>query len=323
MTAAPRVAGAPRVAVLPPDVRTWAADAVRAGGGVVVEVGEAEALVWTATGWDAGYQPSDLAEILEANSAIRWVQLPWAGVEPFAAAGVIDSKHQWTCGKGVYAQPVAEHALALALAGLHHLKAYSQARSWTDQAGSGLAGGRVCLFGGGGIAEALIGLLAPFGCHISVVRRRPGPLAGAGRVIGWDDFAGAEEPEVLARADLVVLALALTPDTTGFFGRPQFEAMASSAWLVNVARGRHIVTSDLVDALAASSIGGAALDVTDPEPLPEGHPLWTLPNCLITPHTANTYEMAIPLLSARIADNVGRFARDEPLLGGVFPELGY
>ena len=99
----------------------------------------AQALVWTATGWDAGYQPSDLARVLEANPDIRWVQLPWAGVEPYAAAGVIDSGHVWTCGKGVYAEPVAEHALALALAGLHHLKSYSEARSWTAQAGSSLA----------------------------------------------------------------------------------------------------------------------------------------------------------------------------------------
>ena len=133
----------------------------------------------------------------------------------------------------------------------------------------------------------------------------------------------ATAPAPLATADLVVLALALTPETTGFFGRPQLEAMASHAWLVNVARGRHVVTADLVDALAAGSIGGAALDVTEPEPLPEGHPLWALPNCLITPHTANTYEMAIPLLSARIADNVRRFRAGEPLLGPVSPDLGY
>jgi phosphoglycerate dehydrogenase-like enzyme len=316
-------AGAPRVAVLPPDVRPWAADAVRAGGGKLDEVASADALVWTATGWDAGYQPADLAQVLAANPKIRWVQLPWAGVEPFAAAGVIDPDRLWTCGKGVYAAPVAEHALALALAGLHHLKAYSEARSWTGQTGAGLAGATVWLFGGGGIAEALIGLLAPFDCHITVVRRRPEPMAGVESVVAWADFMAGATSEALGGADLVVLALALTPETAGFFGRPQFEAMASHAWLVNVARGGHVVTAELVDALHSGSIGGAALDVTDPEPLPEGHPLWTQPNCLITPHTANTYEMAIPLLSARIAENVRRFGAGEPLLGPVYPELGY
>jgi phosphoglycerate dehydrogenase-like enzyme len=84
-----------------------------------------------------------------------------------------------------------------------------------------------------------------------------------------------------------------------------------------------VVTADLVAALQANTIGGAALDVTDPEPLPDGHPLWSLPNCLITPHTANTYEMAVPLLTARITENVRRWAAGEPLLGPVDPALGY
>ena len=275
--------------------------------------------VWTATGWEKGYQPADLADVLRANPRIRWVQLPWAGIEPYAAAGVLDPQRTWTCGKGVYARPVAEHALALALAGLHHLKPYSEARSWTAQVGASLASGRVVVFGGGGITRELVGLLGPFDCDVTVVRKRPAPMAGVARVLGPQE-AG---PAVLSGADVVVLALALTPETDGFFGRAQLDGMAPHAWLVNVARGRHVVTDDLVAALQAGTVGGAALDVTEPEPLPDGHPLWLLPNCLITPHTANTYEMAVPLLSARIADNVRRFAAGEPLLGPVSPELGY
>jgi phosphoglycerate dehydrogenase-like enzyme len=99
--------------------------------------------------------------------------------------------------------------------------------------------------------------------------------------------------------------------------------MASHAWLVNVARGGHVVTDDLVAALEEELIGGAGLDVTDPEPLPSGHPLWRLPNCLITPHTANTAEMAEPLLTARIRENVGRYVAGESLVGAVDPDLGY
>ena len=94
----------------------------------------------------------------------------------------------------------------------------------------------------------------------------------------------------------MVLALALTPQTTGILDRRRLELLAPDAWVVNVARGAHIVTDDLVAVLAEERIGGAALDVTDPEPLPEGHPLWAEPRCIITPHTANTMEMAIPLL---------------------------
>ena len=99
--------------------------------------------------------------------------------------------------------------------------------------------------------------------------------------------------------------------------------MQEHAWLINVARGAHVVTDDLVVALQDGTIGGAGLDVTDPEPLPEGHPLWELPNCIITPHTANTLEMARPMLAARIKANIARFVAGEPLIGLVDPDLGY
>ncbi len=92
---------------------------------------------------------------------------------------------------------------------------------------------------------------------------------------------------------------------------------------MNVARGGHIVTDDLVAVLAEGRIGGAALDVTDPEPLPDGHPLWDEPRCIITPHTGNTFEMAIPLLTERVRENVRRRLAGEPLLGPVDPEAGY
>jgi phosphoglycerate dehydrogenase-like enzyme len=107
------------------------------------------------------------------------------------------------------------------------------------------------------------------------------------------------------------------------FSASEFGLMEDHAWIVNVARGRHIVTDDLVDALRAGTIGGAGLDVTDPEPLPDGHPLWSLPNCIITPHVGNTPEMARPLLAARVADNVRRFARGEELIGLVDVDAGY
>jgi phosphoglycerate dehydrogenase-like enzyme len=299
-------------------VRPWAADAVRAGGGTVVQPAEAEALVWTATGFEPGFRPADLVEVLATHEGIRWVQLPWAGVEPYATAGVLDTAHTWTSGKGVYAGPVAEHALALALAGLRHLKSYSGARSWTAQAGRTLLDGQVTIFGGGGITQELVGLLRPFRARTTVVRKHPAALAGVDRVVGWADRDAA-----LAGADVVFLALALTPETEHFMGRAQFETMADHAWLVNVARGRHVVTDDLVEALKRALIGGAGLDVTEPEPLPDGHPLWDLPTCLITPHTANTYEMAIPLLTARITDNVRRYVAGEPLVGQVDAVLGY
>ena len=308
----------PQIAVLPRGLRPWVAEAVRSGGAVLAPPSEADALVWTATGFEPDHPPDDLVAVLKEYPAIRWIQLPWAGVEPFAAANVFDHGHRWTSGKGIYARPVAEHALALALAGLRGLKMYAEARGWTAQRGTCLVDGAVSIFGGGGITDELVDLLGPFRCRITVVRKRPAAMPGVARVVGWD-----QRDQVLADADAVFLALALTPETQAFFGARQLAAMAGHAWLVNVARGGHVVTDDLVDALRGQVIGGAGLDVTDPEPLPSDHPLWGLPNCLITPHTANTAEMAEPLLTARIRENVRRFVAGEPLIGAVNPNLGY
>lgn len=293
-----------------------AMDAVKAAGGEVVDASAAEALVWAAPGIEPDLA-SRLRDILGRYPNIRWVQLPWAGVEQYASMGLFDHTHLWTSAKGLYARPVAEHALTLTLACLRNLKQYSRAERWTGQAGRTLFGARVTIFGGGGIARELIRLLDPFGCPITVVRRRPEPVPGA-VVLGWE-----RRREALPEADAVVLALALTDDTVHCIGTSEFEVMKSLACLVNVARGRHIVTDALVDALIAGSIGTAGLDVTDPEPLPDDHPLWALPNCLITPHTANTEEMAVPALRTRIEANVRRWAAGQPLDGVVDPDLGY
>jgi phosphoglycerate dehydrogenase-like enzyme len=302
-----------RIAVEPDHLRPWLKEAVLAGGGELVPLAEAEALVWA----DAFDVPK-LKQCLAEGKGIRWVQLPWAGVEPFAQAGILDPSYVWTCGKGVYAQAVAEHALALTLAGLRDLKHRALAQTWQPGSGTSLWGSRVVIFGAGGIAQALIRLLQPFQCSFEVVRRRADPLPGASRVVTL-----AERQAVLAGADVVILALALTPETEGIIAWPELEQMGSGCWLVNVARGKHIVTPDLVAALQEGIIRGAALDVTDPEPLPDGHPLWRLPNCLITPHTAITDAMIVPALSERVRENVSRFRLGEPLLGVVDPVLGY
>ena len=300
---------APRILVVPG--RPWLADAVRAGGGDPVTEGRAEAVVWTDPKDAAG-----LRRLLDDQPGIGWVQLPWAGIEPFV--DVLDHDRRWTCGKGVYADPVAEQALMLALAGLRGMATYAPARTWEGPTGHNLIGARVVIIGGGGIAEALVGLLQPFRCELVVVRRSDQPLPGATRTVPLADL-DAELPA----ADLVVLAVALTPETEGLFDERRLRLMPRHAWLVNVARGRHVVTDDLVRVLQDGAIGGAGLDVVDPEPLPDGHPLWALPNCFITPHVGNTPEMAVPLLSGRVRENVRRFIAGEELLGAVDVDAGY
>jgi phosphoglycerate dehydrogenase-like enzyme len=302
---------APRIALAPDTAPEWLAEAILEGGGHLVPLDQAEGIVWADP-----RDPSALEATLPAAKQARWIQLPFAGIENFIH--LIDDEHVWTCGKGVYAEPVAELALALAIAGLRGVGHYARSTEWSRPMGRNLLGGRVSILGGGGIAESLVRLLQPFDCHITVVRHHVRDMDGVDEVLGTDRYADA-----LAGADLVVLALALTPDTDGLIGRDEFELMEQHAWLVNVARGRHVVTDDLVDALRDGVIGGAALDVTDPEPLPSGHPLWSLPNCIITPHVGNTPEMAKPLLAERVTANVRRFAHGDDLIGLVDTELGY
>ena len=300
-----------RVTVQPESAPRWVTDAVIAGGAQTAEPEDASAVVWT-NARDA----EGLARLLAANPQLEWVQVPFAGIENFVPH--IDASRTWTCGKGVYAEPVAELALALALAGMRNVAAYSRASGWTGPVGRNLTGARVTVLGGGGITESLLRMLAPFGCHVTVVRRNVEHMEGAHDVVGTENLVDA-----LVGADLVVLALSLTPETRGIIGRAELEVMESHAWIVNVARGGHIVTDDLVWALQNDVIGGAALDVTDPEPLPDGHPLWDMPNCIITPHVGNTPEMAVPLLSERIRENVRRYLAGETLIGPVDPDAGY
>jgi phosphoglycerate dehydrogenase-like enzyme len=303
----------PRIAVAPGRA-DWAAEAIRAGGGEAVALDDDPVgLVWT-----GGIVPEDLRGVLAAHPEVVWVQLPLAGVEALAEAGVIDDQRQWTSAKGAYAEPVAEHALALLLAGLRQLPMRARARSWGEPAAATLFDQPVTVVGAGGLATELLRLLEPFRSPVTIVRHQPEPLPGAARTVGTDRLA-----EALAGARAVVLMLALTPRTRKLIGRAELAAMERDAWLVNVARGAVVDTEALVDALRSGQIGGAALDVTDPEPLPDGHPLWDLPNCLITPHTADTEEMRRALLARRIAENVRRLAAGQELAGLVDPGLGY
>lgn len=302
----------PRVAVAPISL-PFVVDAVAAGGGEVVDAeARPDALVWM----DAA-DPYGLLRTLALMPDVRWVQLPFAGVEPFVEAGVVDPWRAWTCAKRAYAEPVAEHALALALAGLRHLPERVRATSWGAPAGTSLFGARVTILGGGGITTALLAMLTPLRVQATVVRRTTAPVPGAARVVTPDALLDA-----IPGSLVVFLALALTPETTGIIGAEALAAMDDGSWLVNVARGRHVHTDALVAALRSRPIG-AALDVTDPEPLPEGHPLWALGNCIVTPHTADTFEMVQPLLAERITTNVRRFAAGAPLVGVVDPVAGY
>lgn len=302
----PRVATQPRTA-------SWIDGAVVDGGGVVVPPDEATAVVWTRAD-----DPDGLGALLDAHPGIEWVQLPWAGIEPYLGLIGAHRDRTWSCAKGVYADPVAEHALAMLLAGFRDLPRLAALTTWTGDSGRNLLGSRVTIVGGGGIGAALVGLLGPFRCDLTVVRRTPVAMAGVARVVGPHQLHDA-----LAGVDAVVLALPLLESTRHIIGRSELALLAPGAWVINVARGQHVDTDALVEALDSGHLGGAGLDVTDPEPLPDGHPLWGRPNVIITPHTGNTAAMARPLLSRRITENVARYRHGHELIGLIDPDLGY
>ncbi len=285
--------------------------AVEDAGGTVVPIDQASGLMF-ADPAAAGAYP----ELIAGGPQVEWIQLPYAGIEPFAHH--LDHDHLWTCGKGVYAPPVAEWIMTALLTAFRDMPRYVRASSWPHQDGKNLLGAKLTILGGGGITESFMKLIEPWGCGVTVVRRAATPFPGAARTL-----ATADLHEAVADADAVILALALTPETTGLIDAATLAAMRDDAWLCNVARGGHVVTDDLVDALRSGVIAGAVLDVTDPEPLPDGHPLWDLDNCVITPHVGNTPEMGLPLIADRVRVNVERWIAGEDLVGPVDVTAGY
>ena len=286
-------------------------EAIEHGGGAVVsDPGEAEAIVWL------GSDNSRLPELLHPD--VRWVQLPSAGVESWMEKGLVDTERIFTSAAGVYAETVAEHALALMLAGARRLHEAARATSWEVGFGRLFAGSTVVILGAGGIGRALIRLLEPFDNRILAVTR-------SGREVpeATENYSADQTGELWPEGDFFVVAAPATGATEKMIGTRELEAMQSHAWVVNVARGSLIDTDALVEALAEDRIEGAALDVTDPEPLPDGHPLWTEPRALITPHTANPPDALARALAERIEENISRYKAGEELIGIIDVEAGY
>lgn len=312
-----RVPVAGEIAVLP-HASDFFAEAVLAGGGAIAELSPAtRGLVWLSE-----QRADELAEILQAHPAIGWVQLPWAGVDGFAAvlARYADgSGPLFTSAKGAYSEPVAEHAVALTQAVLREFAPKARVDHWAPvRTGLSLYGRHVVIVGAGGIATEIIRLVQPYRVSITVVRRTAGPMPGAHRTVTTESLR-----EVLPSADVVILAAAATDETRALIGAPELALLSPTAALVNIARGALIDQDALAEALREKRLLGAGLDVTTPEPLPADHALWAEPRCLITSHSADTPEMTAPLLARRITENVRAFLGDSRFVGIVDPAAGY
>lgn len=308
--------GVTRCALLEADVAPpWVLEAIEAGGGELVDLGDADALLL----WRHPPRPEQVLEALARGPRVRWVQLCSSGVDRYVdVLAAADREVLFTCGRGVYSEPVAEHALALALAGLRELTARARTTEWGEETTLTLFDAPVTCIGGGGITEAFTRLLAPFRAEVTVVRRTPRPMEGVARVLPPSDLHRA-----LDGALVVLVAVALTDETAGMLGAAELEVMRSDGILVNVARGAIIDQDALCDALRDGRIGGALLDATTPEPLPPDHPLWTFDTCLITPHVAVGHELGDAMLGTRFEENLRRFGQGRDMVGVVDLELGY
>jgi phosphoglycerate dehydrogenase-like enzyme len=286
-----------------PDAPEHLVNAVEEGGGRPVPLDEAEAVVWV------GPEP----DFPELPASVRWVQLQSAGIEPWIERIRATPDVTFTTAVGAYATQVAELALGLLIAGIRGFNRYARAWSWDPQDSGTLEGSKVAVIGAGGIGRELIRMLEPHDVEIIAVTRsgRDGTLP-VGRI-----------GEIWSQADHFVVCAPATDATRHLIGAPELWVMKPHSWVINIARGSLIDTDALVQALASGIIGGAGLDVTDPEPLPNGHPLWASPHALITPHVANPPSMMDRDLAKRVRENVRRYTAGEELLALVDLDQGY
>lgn len=270
---------------------------------------KASGLVWL------GDESAELKEHLRLHPAIAWVQLASTGIEQYLS--LIDDGRSWTCARGVFGRPVAEHALMLTLACLRQMGPRTGAAKWHPYSASNLAGRDVVVLGVGSIGREVYRLLQPFDARVTLVGRRSQPVhdASALSIDGLDDL--------LAAAEVLILAAPLTAETSGLIDANRLARMPAGSSIVNVGRGKLVVTADLIESLASGHTAAAGLDVTDPEPLPDDHPLWNLSNCLITPHVASSLAGAIAEFAGLVEQNVRRWRTGMDLLGTVDVELGY
>lgn len=283
-----------------------------AASGVAVrqKAGESEVLVWTNSspdGIDA-----------ELTDTVRWVQLPAAGVERWLEAGVIDDKRVWSSAAGVYAEHVAERAVAGLLAASHGLLRYARQGTWVRHAYRPLFDRTVAVLGTGGIGRAVCRRLAALGSTVVAVNRAGESVPSAARAVALYDVG-----HLWKEVDDVVLCLPATSETAGLVGEEALRALPADGSIINVGRGECLDTAALVRVLADGQLSGAVLDVVDPEPLPDDHPLWSEERALITSHSSNPESLRWPALARRVAENIALISAGSQPHAVIDPSRGY
>ena len=300
------------IAVLPTSTPEMDA-AAEAAGAVRTDLAQADGLVWTGS-------PTSFPD--ELPDRVRWVQLPSAGVERWFATGRIDDRRTWTSAVGAYSDDVAEHAVALLLGSLRLFPRFARTSTWekkeTWSVMRSLRGRTVAIVGAGSIGRAIIPLLTAHRASVIAVNRSGSPVEGAA-----ETHTSEALDEVLRRADDAIVAGASTQRTRHLIGADQIAALGPDGVLVNIARGDLVDTDALVTALRDGGLFAAGLDVFEEEPLPDGHPLWSLDNALLTPHVANPLNSLHANLARHVEHNIRAFAAGEPLNAVIDLEKQY
>lgn len=253
------------------------------------------------------------AALLRGRSGLRWLQTGSAGVDAYLEA--LPEGAVLTSASGAYGHSVSEHMFAMLLALMKRLPGYRDQQAeglWADLGQvRTLTGAQVLVVGTGDLGSSFARLCKALGAHTAGVRRDPARAAeGIDAMYGMDSL-----DTLLAQADVVALMLPRSAQTEHLFDRARLLRMKEDAILLNGGRGSAVDCTALAQVLEEGHLWGAGLDVTDPEPLPAGHPLWSQSKALITPHTAGGSHLPdTPRRVARIAlDNLERYVRGEPL----------
>lgn len=272
-------------------------------------------------GWP---DPLDLSEA--AN--VKWLQTASAGVDNFLRVpGIFDNGLTITNLSGAFGQSISEFVLTYVLMLYKKAELYRDNQRmclWQDEGvQDSPVGKNLLILGAGNIGSDIAKLFRPFGCHITGVRRTPREIPAE-----FDEMITLKElDEVLPEQDIIACALPETPETHKLINEERLKKFKDSAILVNVGRGGLIDTDALCKALSKGRLWGAALDVTDPEPLPADHPIWKVKNAIITPHitggSIGHLKATEEKLIAICRENLIRFTKDQPLLNVVDPSTGY
>ncbi len=254
---------------------------------------------------------------------LRWVQFPAAGVESMCYPEFVASDVVLTNCQGCYAPEIAEHVFGLLLALTRNIALAARTNKWSQMKWPiELRGMTMGIIGLGGIGRETARRAKAMDMRVLAVDVEPlytTRFAMVDEVRLVDDGL---EP-MLKEADVVVMAAPHTPKSRGMLGEKQFAAMKKGAWFINVSRGKTTNTDALVAALKSGALSGAGLDVTDPEPLPDGHELWSMPNVVITPHIAGQSQFSKQRVQSVFVENVRRWINSQPLLNIVDKQKGY